>query len=310
MSETESVAARRPERLQVDAVALQRQLRRLAAAEQAPWLNAEIAQRMAERLAIIKFQPERVLQWSAFLGASDAELRRIYPQAQMSLVEPVEALRARSGAAGRRAPGLMNLLRRREAGAPVLLPVEVLDESAQLLWSNMYLHMSPDPQALIRRWHRALQVDGFVMFSCLGPDSLRELRELHVALGFGAAGPEWIDMHDIGDMLVETGFADPVMDQERLTLTWREPARLLADLQALGGNLAVARFTGLRTPRWRENYMNALGRLRGADGLLRLTVEVAYGHAFKPLPRAKVEPETRVTVEQMKALVRKRESGR
>jgi malonyl-CoA O-methyltransferase len=111
-------------------------------------------------------------------------------------------------------------------------------------------------------------------------------------------------------MLVETGFADPVMDQERLSLTWREPARLLADLQALGGNLAVARFAGMRTPRWRELYMNALERLRGADGLLRLTVEVAYGHAFKPLPRAKVEPETRITVEQMKALVRKRESGR
>ena len=310
MSETESVAARRPERLQVDAVALQRQLRRLAGAADAPWLHAEIAQRLAERLAIIKLQPERVLQWSAFLGASDADLRRVYPQAQMSLVEPVEALRTRSIASGRRASGLLGLLRRREAVAPVLLPTEVPDESAQLLWSNMYLHMSPDPQALIRRWHRALQVDGFVMFSCLGPDSMRELRDLHDALGFGAAGPEWVDMHDIGDMLVESGFADPVMDQERLSLTWREPARLLADMQALGGNLSVTRFAGLRTPRWRELYMKALERLRGPDGLLRMTLEVAYGHAFKPLPRAKVEAETRITVEQMRALVRKRESGR
>lgn len=306
MSETDSVAARRPERLQVDAVALQRQLRRLAAAAEAPWLHVEIARRMAERLPIIKLQPERVLQWSAFLGASDAELRRNYPLAHMSLVEPVEALRARSVATGRRAPGLMNLLRRREAGVPVWLPTEVPEQGAQLLWSNMYLHLSPDPQALIRRWHRALQVDGFVMFSCLGPDSLRELRELHAAMGFGAAGPEWIDMHDIGDMLVETGFADPVMDQERLSLTWREPERLLADLQALGGNLAVARFAGLRTPRWRVRYLQALERLRGADGLLRLTLEVAYGHAFKPLPRAKIEAETRISVEQMKALVRKR----
>ena len=310
MSETDSVAVPRPERLQVDAVALQRQLRRLAAASEAPWLHGEIAQRMAERLPIIKFQPERVLQWSAFLGSSDAELRRAYPQAQMTWVEPIEALQARSKAALHRpSSGLMGLLRRRESPVPVLLPAEVSESATQLLWSNMYLHQSPDPQALIRRWHRALQVDGFIMFSCLGPDSLRQLRELHLSLGFGPAGPEWIDMHDIGDMLVEVGFADPVMDQERLSLTWREPARMLEDLHALGGNLSVARFAGMRTPRWRARYLQALEHLRGADGLLRVTLEVAYGHAFKPVPRARVEPETRITVEQMKALVRKRESG-
>lgn len=301
MSSPVSAAAQRPERQQIDARALTYQLRRLARAAQPPWLHAEISRRMAERLPVIKLQPEQVLQWSAFLGGSGEDLRKAYPQAAQLMVEPVPALRERSQALGKN--GWWASLRR-QAEPPVWLPQEVGEGVAQLLWANMYLHLSPDPEALLGLWHRALAVDGFVMFSCLGPDSLRELRPLYAALGWGLPGPEWIDMHDVGDMLVAAGFADPVMDQERITLTWGEPERLLADLRALGGNLSPGRFGGSRSRAWRTQLLRALEDLRGPDGRLSLSLELVYGHAFKPAPKLKMAAETRVSLEQMRSLVR------
>ncbi|QPF72666.1 biotin synthase [Roseateles sp. DAIF2] len=301
MSSSAPAPAVRPPHQQIAPPALTRQLRRLASLAEAPWLHADIARRMAERLPLIKMQPPRVLQWSAFLGASDALLRETYPKAEQRRVEPVPALRERSRVELK--PGFWAALRQREAPA-VWLPTEVEAGAAELLWANMYLHLSPDPEALLALWHRALAVDGFVMFSCLGPDSWRELRELYAALGWPSAGPEWIDMHDVGDMLVHAGFADPVMDQERITLTWSDPDKLLADLRALGGNLSPLRQPGLRTPAWRRRLLRELERLRGPDGRLRLSLELVYGHAFKPAPRLKVAGETRVSLDQMRDMVR------
>lgn len=305
MSSPPSAPTRPPDQ-QIDAPALLRQLRRLARQPEPPWLHADIAVRMAERLPLIKLQPPRVLQWSAFLGASEAALRAAYPQAEQLLVEPIAALRERSQTLAPKKGGWWTAWRGREsaAAAPVWLPQEAPESAAELLWANMYLHLSPDPQALLRLWHRALAVDGFVMFSCLGPDSWRELRTLYTSLGWGLAGPEWIDMHDVGDMLVEAGFADPVMDQERITLTWGEPAKLLDDLRTLGGNLSPGRFAGWRTPAWRRGLLRELEQLRGPDGRLRLSLELVYGHAFKPPPRLKVAAETRVSLDQMRSLVR------
>ena len=111
-------------------------------------------------------------------------------------------------------------------------------------------------------------------------------------------------MHDIGDLVVGTGFADPVMDQERISLTWGEPEALLKDLRALGGNVAPDRFAGLRGRGWRRELLAALEGLRGADGRLRLTLEMVYGHAFKAAPKLKMQPETHVSLDQMREMVR------
>src|SRR5207247_496200 len=148
--------------------------------------------------------------------------------------------------------------RRWRAAPSALVDNAVPDGDAQLLWANMMLHAAADPQAVFARWHRALAVDGFVMFSTLGPDTLRELRELYRACGWPAPMAELVDMHDLGDMLVHAGFADPVMDQEQITLTWATPQALLDELRTLGGNAHPQRFAGLRTPRWRERLCAAL----------------------------------------------------
>jgi malonyl-CoA O-methyltransferase len=153
------------------------------------------------------------------------------------------------------------------------------------------------------RWHRALAVDGFVMFSCLGPDTLRELGEVYAELGFGPAMPAFVDMHDLGDMMVHAGFADPVMDMERITLTWDTPAALLAELRGLGRNVHIGRHAGLRTPRWKAALEQRLAR---GGQRISMTFELVYGHAFKPMPRARVESETSVSLADMRAMVRSR----
>src|SRR6185369_2715922 len=123
--------------------------------------------------------------------------------------------------------------------------------AVQMLWANMALHQSARPQELIARWHAALAVDGFLMFSCLGPDTLRELRALYRTLGWPPPAHEFTDMHDWGDMLVHGGFAEPVMDMERITLTWETPARLIEELRELGANLHPARAAVVRGRGWR-----------------------------------------------------------
>ena len=86
-------------------------------------------------------------------------------------------------------------------------------------------------------------------------------------------------------MLVHGGFADPVMDQETLVLTWSSPQALLAELRGLGGHLGVHRHTGLRTPRWRDHLLRALAQRADAQGRIGLSFELVYGHAYKPAPR-------------------------
>ena len=176
--------------------------------------------------------------------------------------------------------------------------------SAQLVWANMMLHGVPDPAEVMRRWRDALAVDGFLMFSTLGPDTLRSLRALYADAGWGPAHAPFVDMHDLGDMLVQAGFADPVMDQEQLTLTWPDADALLGELRSLGGNADSGRASGLRTPRWRRRLGEAPEGLRGADGRLRLEFEVVYGHAWRVAPKPRVAAQTAVGLDEMRAMVR------
>ena len=293
-------STRRP----LDAQALARILRRLNGAATAPWLHGEVARRMAERLAVIKLQPQAIADWPAFTGASRSRLESAYPAATLLAVEPDAARREATAAALARpwwSPG-----RWRHGTARVLAPEQLGAGEVQLLWSNMALHFAADPQQLFAAWHRALAVDGFLMYSTLGPGTLTTLRSLYAAQGWGEPFAPFVDMHDLGDMLVAAGFADPVMDQETLTLTWQDAGRALDELRALGGNMAAARTPGLRTPRWRQRLLDALSaRLaQRADGRIALEFEIVYGHAFRPLPRPRVAAETALPLDDLRAMVR------
>jgi len=293
-----------PSERRLDAVAVHAVLRRLARQPGAPWLHGEVARRMVERLPLIRLQPERIVDWWSFLGAGDELLNKTYPKAQRLLLEPNADLLERSVEA-HRAPW-WSPQRFRAATVEVKAEHDADPAGAHLVWANMMLHAVKNPPALMSRWHHALSVDGFVMFSCLGPDTLRELRDLYARLGWPAPTMDFVDMHDLGDMLVHAGFADPVMDQETLTLRWPTPQALLAELRSLGGNVSPGRAAGLRTPRWKARLERELLSLAGADGRLSMRFEIAYGHAFKAAPRVKPGEATTVSLDDMRTMVRSR----
>lgn len=282
----------------VDGLALQRHLRRAGTA----WLHEEVARRMAERLGLLRRPPRRILDWASDSitnqGASQALLRQHCPQAERVALDAEGHPLPAAGAGG----WLKRLFSPAAPATPGAAPAP-----GDLLWANMALHWADDLPALLQRWHAALQVEGLLMFSCFGPDTLRELRSLYTRAGWGSPASAWIDMHDLGDALIHAGFADPVMDMETLTLTWNSPAALLAELRTLGANTDPARHAGLRTPRWRQRLEQALADgLRGPDGRLHLTFELIYGHALKPEPRVPVAAETSISLEAMRGMTRRR----
>lgn len=296
----------RPERL--DPRALDRAWARLAAQPSPPWLHGEVARRLAERLSIVKQIPPHVFDWWSELGGSAPLLAQAYPKAAITGVLRPESTTERPSApapasAPAAAPAWRRWLGLGTAGPRAIAQSAVPPGQAQLVWSNMSLHWAPDAPTLMREWQRALVVDGFLMFTTLGPGTLQSLRELFRAHGWGTPHAPWTDMHDLGDMLVEAGFADPVMDQETLRLTFSSPQAALDELRTLGANDDRTRFPGLRTPRWRERLLEALGARRDAQGRVVLEFEVVYGHAFKPVPRARLAAQTQVGLDDMKAML-------
>ncbi|MFZ4481026.1 MAG: biotin synthase [Rhodoferax sp.] len=265
-----------------------------------PWLHEEVARRMQQRLDWIKLRPQNWAHWEPVRGGlqAHASLLRRYPEADCFVVES-QAQRADRAASALGRPWWHPA---RWTSRPARFETPA-DGAVQMLWSNMALHMTADPQGLMAQWHRALAVDGFLMFSCLGPDTLQELRGLYQALGWPAPAHEFTDMHDWGDMLMAAGFAEPVMDMERVTLTYQTPQRLLEELRGLGRNLHPRRFAGLRGRRWHQQLQQAL-----AGAPLQLTFELIYGHALKPSARLDVRAETVLSLAQMREALSQRKN--
>ncbi len=290
----------------LDPVAARRWRQR--ARERSPWLHEEVAARMAERLQWFRTPPSSWLHWEPVLGGLQAHqrLRGLLPDARCFVAAghaPQQALQATREAAGTAWNPLNWGRNRGRSSGPELADGQT---RVGMLWANMQLHLASRPQGLIRRWHAHIETEGFLMFSCLGPDSLRELRDVFGRQGWPAPAHAFTDMHDWGDMLVHNGFAEPVMDMERITLSYSGAEPLLDELRDLGRNLDAARFSACRSRAWRARLCQAIeaGLPRGPDGRLLLTFEIIYGHAFRPVPRAALGPDTRVPVEDMRAMLR------
>ncbi|MGD9943907.1 MAG: methyltransferase domain-containing protein [Burkholderiaceae bacterium] len=273
----------------LDPKAVRRQFaRRAPTAERADFLQREIEQRMLGRLDLVKLNPATIVDVGCGRGLGLLALKQRYPAARLVGIDaaPAVAQRARQtlappskgflaklrAAAGAKGPGSEPALVAAADAHALPLPASV----AGLVWSNLALHWFGDPLQAIAEWQRIIRPGGLLGFSFFGVDTFMELRRL------GARLMPFHDMHDIGDALVHAGFADPVLDTERLTLEWRTPDALLEDLSALGGNALRGRFRGLLGRGQRADWLAALATLREADGRLRLSVEVAYGHAWCP----------------------------
>jgi malonyl-CoA O-methyltransferase len=157
--------------------------------------------------------------------------------------------------------------------------------SVDLAWSNLALHCAGDPQPAFRELRRVLKVGGLLMFSCYGPDSLKELKSAFAARDQAPHVHGFIDMHDLGDMLSACGFAAPVMDMELITMTYADVDVLLADLRATGQqNVLAERRRGL-TGKGVLGAMRAEYEKLRRDGRLPASFEIVYGHAWKPVQR-------------------------
>jgi malonyl-CoA O-methyltransferase len=270
---------------------------------QSPWLHEEVGRRMQERLQWIRLQPRTWVDWEPLAGGIQAHraVAQGYPGASCWIAE-TEASRQKAVAQALHQPWWSAAHWRKPALQFGLPP----DGSADMVWANMALHMAADPAALLRRWGRMLKTNGFLLFSCLGPDTLIELRALYQSMGWPAPAHEFTDMHDWGDMLVQAGFAEPVMDMERVTLTFTSPDKLFAELRGLGRNLHSQRFSGLRGRQWQTRLHQELVADQAAKRPgqpLVLTFEVNYGHALKPQPRVSVQRETVLSLDEMRQVL-------
>lgn len=276
---------------------------RPARVAESQFLRREIAGRMFERLTLIKINPQSLLDAgcgegddllalhqcfpdSALLGmdASAAMLTTARKRAAQSLSAMRRVLTNLTGLFGRTGKGAGRALLVCADYANLPLPSARVD----LVWSNLALHWHPQPDRVFAEWRRVLRVDGLLMFSCFGPDTFQQLRAAFATAGEPDATLPmlpFVDLHDFGDMLVEAGFATPVMDMEKLQITYTSAEKLLADVQAFGGNpLSTQRMTLSGRHRY-ERVLRALEGQREPNGKISLTIEVIYGHAFKPLPK-------------------------
>ena len=252
------------------------------------FLRREIASRMFDRLSLVKTAPQRVLDAGCGGGADLAQLQKNYPAAQVLGLDAVPAMLAASGGAPAPRSFLSRLLPAKagidlDAGDFGELPFG--PNSLDLVWSNLALHWHSQPDRVFQEWRRVLRVDGLLMFSNFGPDTFIELRTAFAAMDETPHTLPFVDMHDFGDQLVEAGFTTPVMDMEKITVTYDTPEALLADVRAFGGNPLATRRRGLVGRAAWQRMLAALESGRRGDGKLGLTFEVVYGHAFRPAPK-------------------------
>ena len=251
---------------------------------------------MLERLQYIKLAPQRVLDAGCGDGHGTSCLAKRYPEAQvlgLDFAYPMLQAARKHGTWLRRA-----LKRERTdylcadfAAAP--LPAASVD----LVWSNLALHCAGDPLPALKELRRVLKVGGLLMFSCYGPDTLKELRSAFAAHDSAAHVHNFIDMHDLGDMLSACGYAAPVMDMELITLTYADVDALFADLRATGQvNALAGRRRGL-TGKGVFGAMRAAYATLRRDGRLPASIEIVYGHAWKPQPRLTADGHAIVKIE-------------
>ena len=274
------------------------QVRRLFAnpsdIEGSAFLRREIADRMREKLDLVRIEAKFVADLGCGLGEELPYLQQRFGDAKVVGID-----------------GSINLLKlgmqqQKSAGAGVakflqkILPIDwagsspyeiicsdfarlpLAANSVDVIWSNLALHWHPMPDLVLADWRRALKVGGLCMFSCFGPDTMMELRAAFAEVDQDPHILPFVDMHDFGDMSVHAGLATPVMDMEKITIRYAKVEQLLSDVRAFGGNPLLNRKKGLFGKSAYAKLLSLLERNRADDGRIPLTFEIIYGHAFKP----------------------------
>lgn len=246
-------------------------------------LQHEVCRRMLSRLEFIKLKPTAILDAGCGTGNVVSAFCEQFPRAALYALDIAAGMVRQASA---RIPWWKRALGR--GVLPVCGDIEQLPLRAaavDLVWSNLALQWVNDPPHAFAELRRVIAPGGLLMFSTFGPDTLRELRAAYAGTDRYTHVNRFIDMHDIGDMLVHAGFADPVMDMEYITLTYADVRALMRDLKAIGAhNVTVGRRPGMTARAVLATVERNYEQFRQA-GRLPATFEVIYGHAWMPQKR-------------------------
>lgn len=246
-------------------------------------IQDELRHRLLERLDLVRVEPTVVLDLGAGLGESARSLKDRYRSAQVVALDLSEAMLARA----RRQQRFLRRFHRLAADAH-RLPLKAA--SADLVFSNLMLEWCASPDEVFCEVRRVLRPHGLFTFTTLGPDTLREVREAWRGVDAHPHVNRFIDMHDLGDALMRARFAEPVMDVERLSVTYADVDALRRELRNTGSrNLSSGRSRSL-TPRGRGRAFKDALADRIENGRLSISLEVIYGHAWAGEPRIEAGP--------------------
>lgn len=245
--------------------------------EAAAVLQVRVADELLSRLEPFNFKPAVVVDLGAGTGRMTGELKKRY---RRSLVVALDL-----------APGMLRearhhqqLFRRFERVCGDAMRLPLADASVDVIVSSLMLQWCDPPDQAFAEIRRVLKPDGFVAFSTFGPDTLRELRSAWAE----ADGAEqaynhvnhFTDMHDVGDAVVRAGLSEPVLDVDRMQLTYPDATALMRDLKAIGAhNVTAGRPRGL-VGRARMQRMQQAYEAFRRDGRLPATYEVVYAVAW------------------------------
>ena len=250
-------------------------------------LQREIADRMISRLDYIRHQPKILLDAGAGTGFGTRGLRSHYPEAAIVALDLAAAMLKRANPP----QTLWQKMRRASKVYSVCGDIDALPlqtSSVDMVWSSLALQWCNDLNVSFAELYRVLAPGGLLMFATFGPDTLNQLRSAFATVDDYTHVNRFVDMHDIGDVLVSAGFNAPVMDMEYITLTYVDLKTMLRELKAIGAhNVTAGRNPGLTgRKRWRE--LEAAFEQFRTNGRLPATYEVIYGHAWvdQKLPRA------------------------
>jgi len=236
-------------------------------------LQREVGSRLLERLDLMKIAPRRILDLGAGTGHCLPGLFQRFRNAEVVALDIAWSMLAQARRRGR-------WLRRPRCvcGDAERLPFS--DQRFDLVFSNLTLQWCTDLRAAFSELQRVLNPGGLLLFTTLGPDTLHELRDSWGRVDTYSHVNVFPDMHDVGDELIRTRFADPVMDVERLTLTYADVLRLMRELKQLGAhNVTAGRPRGLTGKAHLQRLIGAYEQYR-RDGMLPATYEIVHGHAW------------------------------
>ena len=250
--------------------------------EQFAILQNEVCNRLLEKLEVVNIKPQLILDAGAGTGAAIPALLSRYKKAQLVALDLSENMLQKSGRHGRlfRSPHL------------VCADIERLpfsDNTFDLVFSSLSMQWCNDLNAALLEAKRVLKPGGLFVFTTFGPDTLKELRHSWSKVDDANHVNRFIDMHDIGDALLQDGYAEPVMEAEMLTVTYNTVDEIMRDLKAIGASVTAGTVEQGRAARGLggksilQTVRQAYEQFR-QDSLLPASYEIIYGHAWKPLP--------------------------